>query len=255
MGYMIGKGGSRFREIEEASAARLKAQEHVLPNSTDRVLFVQGVADAIHIAVYYLCITYISHKVELRNTHPRFYDPASTQKQPQLYGPPSYQPPQYSASGSLPYGGLHYPQPYLQPYEPVTPKYRDQPFQPGAPRRSLGSNSGLNKAHVAAQSAPRGEELSQEVYIPNDFVGSVIGKGGSKIKEIRRVSGSRVTVTDPLPESTERLVRIIGAPQSNETAIYLIHSLIESEKKRASTASMTSKSTSNEAGESSESLT
>lgn len=76
MGAMIGKGGSRFREIEEASAAKLKAREEILPNSTDRILQLEGVADAIHIAVYYVCTTYITHKEYLGNQKPVFFNPA-----------------------------------------------------------------------------------------------------------------------------------------------------------------------------------
>jgi predicted RNA-binding protein YlqC (UPF0109 family) len=54
MGTIIGKGGSKIKEIQEASGARLNASEAMLPGSTERVLSVSGVADAIHIAVYYI---------------------------------------------------------------------------------------------------------------------------------------------------------------------------------------------------------
>ena len=54
MGTVIGKGGSKIKEIQEASGARLNASEAMLPGSTERVLSVSGVADAIHIAVYYI---------------------------------------------------------------------------------------------------------------------------------------------------------------------------------------------------------
>lgn len=258
MGAMIGKGGSRFREIEEASAAKLKAQEYTLPNSTDRILFVSGVADAVHIAVYYICTTYISHKEYLGNTRPTFYNPASVVQPPgggyysggpgpgpgypHSYGPPGGHsaPLQYgqgrgapASYGVAPYnsGPMH-----VQPYNaPSSSRYTNRVHlgSGGAPpRRNLSSNPGLQRAHQAAQAAPRGEELSQDVYIPNDFVGSVIGKGGAKIKDIRHLSGSRVKINDPIPNGTERLITIWGTPESNETAIYLIHSLIESGKKR-----------------------
>lgn len=80
MGALIGKGGSKFREIEEASAAKLRAQSQLLPQSTDRVTFVQGVADAAHIAVYYLAMTYISHQQVLSNGRQTPYDPALVSK-------------------------------------------------------------------------------------------------------------------------------------------------------------------------------
>lgn len=259
MGAMIGKGGNRFREIEEASAAKLKAQEYTLPNSTDRILFVAGVADAVHIAVYYICTTYISHKEYLGNSRPTFYNPASVVPMggAPYYGggpgpgPGGYQPaygPPGGHGGPIPYGGGHgggrgnYGGPYgggpmhVQPYDSQRPSRYPTRVHLGSsnppPRRNLSSNPVLQRAHEAAQAAPRGEELSQDVYIPNDFVGSVIGKGGSKIKDIRHLSGSRVKISDPNPNNPERLITIWGTPEGNETAIYLIHSLIESEKNR-----------------------
>ncbi|WVQ83399.1 hypothetical protein IAT38_005540 [Cryptococcus sp. DSM 104549] len=54
MGSVIGKGGAKIKEIQEASGARLNASEAMLPGSTERVLSVSGVADAVHIAVYYI---------------------------------------------------------------------------------------------------------------------------------------------------------------------------------------------------------
>lgn len=35
MGSVIGKGGSKIREIQEASGARLQASEQMLPQSTE----------------------------------------------------------------------------------------------------------------------------------------------------------------------------------------------------------------------------
>jgi hypothetical protein len=35
MGSVIGKGGSKIKEIQEASGARLQASETMLPNSTE----------------------------------------------------------------------------------------------------------------------------------------------------------------------------------------------------------------------------
>lgn len=263
MGAMIGKGGSKFREIEEASAAKLKAQEYTLPSSTDRILFVLGVADAVHIAVYYICTTYISHKEYLGNTRPTFYNPAVAiqhqQHQPppgSYYGGqgPGYQQPYSSNAGLLAYGGQNGrngPSSYSMPgsyNSGPSPPINLQPYNTSGssrypnrlhlgtgdalPKRNLSSNPGLNRAHMEAQAAPRDQELSQDVYIPNDYVGSVIGKGGAKIKDIRHLSGSRVKINDPIPNGTERLITIWGRPEGNETAIYLIHSLIESERKR-----------------------
>ncbi|EDK46801.1 conserved hypothetical protein [Lodderomyces elongisporus NRRL YB-4239] len=77
IGFLIGKQGSKFREIEENSAAKLKAAEQPLPYSTDRVLSVSGVGDAIHIAVYYLSLLLNDHQDVLKKHKVILYNPAN----------------------------------------------------------------------------------------------------------------------------------------------------------------------------------
>ena len=77
VGYIIGKQGSKFREIEESSAAKLKAAEQPLPYSTDRILSISGVSDAIHIAVYYVAQVWLEHKDCLKKNKIVFYNPAN----------------------------------------------------------------------------------------------------------------------------------------------------------------------------------
>lgn len=73
IGSIIGKGGVRIREIQEASNAKLNASDTMLPNSGERSLVVLGVADAVHIAVYYVAQTLCEQLTE------RFGGPAASQ--------------------------------------------------------------------------------------------------------------------------------------------------------------------------------
>lgn len=287
MGSMIGKKGSRFREIEEASAAKLRAAENLLLPSTDRVLYVQGVADALHIALYYICTTYISHQ-EYLTTRPIFYNPAYALQQQQRYN--GYgDGPGYPPHGQPPYNNYHSHQGYNSNnsyYRGPNSSYHNGPGGPGGPggppipprdyagqnlnydsrqhnvqsyntgilrygekvhlgngtgpKVNLTANPSLNQAHQAAKNAVRGQELTQDVMIPNNFVGTVIGKGGAKIKEIRHVSKAKVRVLDPIPDSDERLIQITGIPEANEMAIYMIHTVIETEKMRSASRPTTS---------------
>lgn len=86
IGYIIGKQGLKFREIEENSAAKLKAAEQPLPHSTDRVLSVLGVADAIHIAVYFIAEVVIEHKDVLKKGRVILYNPANHQHEENQHG-------------------------------------------------------------------------------------------------------------------------------------------------------------------------
>ena len=48
--------------------------------------------------------------------------------------------------------------------------------------------------------------------MPASQCGSLIGKAGSKIKEIREVTGANILVaSEPLPGSTERTVTVTGS--------------------------------------------
>lgn len=91
IGHIIGKQGLKFREIEENSAAKLKAAELPLPHSTDRVLSVLGVADAIHIAVYFIGEVVIEHKDVLKRGKVILYNPANHKHDEGQHGGQSHQ--------------------------------------------------------------------------------------------------------------------------------------------------------------------
>lgn len=62
---------------------------------------------------------------------------------------------------------------------------------------------------------------------------SLLGRGGSKITEIRRLSGSRISIAKvPHDESGERMFTIQGTPEANERALYLLYGQLEHEKER-----------------------
>ncbi|VVT43676.1 uncharacterized protein SAPINGB_P000094 [Magnusiomyces paraingens] len=280
MGAIIGKGGSRFREIESVSAAKLKSREQLMPYSTDKILQIQGVADAIHIAVYYVSTTCVAHHEYLRNNRPIFYNPKYAFQQKQrhrqnYYGstppnmmsqggftnqylqatPGSYGMDQRGAPTATYYG---YPTQGLQAYNPAAAavaaaaagpsRYAaPRPYTSGPP--SMGAamnaaaaafgrpggnitNQNLRNAQLVAQGAERGKELKQDVQIPNAYVGSVIGKGGMTINHMRQFSRANIKVNDPIPNSNERTVTVVGLPEANEMAISMINNVIESEKQK-----------------------
>lgn len=62
-----------------------------------------------------------------------------------------------------------------------------------------------------------------KLVVPASQCGSLIGKGGSKIKEIREVTGASVQVaSELLPNSTERTVTISGSRNNITQCIYQI---------------------------------
>lgn len=62
-----------------------------------------------------------------------------------------------------------------------------------------------------------------KLIVPASQCGSLIGKGGVKIREIREASGAMVNVaSDLLPNSTERTVSISGSAEAITEAIHQI---------------------------------
>ncbi|XP_014866816.1 PREDICTED: poly(rC)-binding protein 3-like [Poecilia mexicana] len=69
--------------------------------------------------------------------------------------------------------------------------------------------------------------VTLRLVIPASQCGSLIGKGGSKIKEIRETTGAQVQVAgDLLPNSTEREVTISGGQDAIIQCVKLICTVI-----------------------------
>ncbi|KAF1811158.1 hypothetical protein P152DRAFT_63027 [Eremomyces bilateralis CBS 781.70] len=263
IGSIIGKGGVRIREIQEASGARLNASDACLPLSTERSLVVLGVADAVHIATYYVGSTLVEQLTErfggpaasayaTRSGAPASAVPGGLQVVPYVPQPASGQwgPPdnfrrhnnQSQRTPSNPYGVpyLHGQAPQQQPqsamhYASNSPRAAYAGAGPQQPQQ-YGAQAQPQAAHAtAAQPAMQGmpgQPVTQQIYIPNDMVGAIIGKGGAKINEIRTLSGSVIKINEPQDNSNERLVTITGTPECNQMALYMLYSRLESEKHR-----------------------
>ncbi|CAA7271497.1 unnamed protein product [Cyclocybe aegerita] len=206
MGSVIGKQGSKIKEIQDASGARLNASEGMLPGSTERVLSVAGVADAIHIATYYIG----NILLEAQERMPSFNNSSYRPGNPRATGRPMGGP-----------GGSSY-MPGAAPYHPGGSSYA-----PHNPPQQL---------------------QTQQIYIPNDLVGCIIGKGGSKINEIRHMSASQIKIMEPGATGVgmngapaggegERLVVITGQPANIQMAVQLLYHRLEQEKQKQLRAS------------------
>lgn len=256
IGSIIGKSGVRIREIQDASGARLNASDSCLPLSTERSLVVLGVADAVHIATYYIAVTLVDQLTErfggpaasayaTRSGGPAGVVPGGMQVVPYVpqpaggqYGHPDMykrnntHPPQRMApqpyGAPQPHGAPQQPYPqYGQPYAatPRTPSYGAGPQQPGAYGQlpPQPGPHGQQPAQPAAHGMP-GQPITQQIFIPNDMVGAIIGKGGAKINEIRHLSGSVIKINEPQDNSNERLVTITGTQECNQMALYMLYS-------------------------------
>ena len=98
----------------------------------------------------------------------------------------------------------------LQAYALICDKMEDEE---GKSATSSGSSSSKEKK----------EGLSLKLIVPASQCGSLIGKGGSKIKEIREITGASIQVaSEMLPNSTERAVTVSGGSEAITQCIYNI---------------------------------
>jgi len=67
-----------------------------------------------------------------------------------------------------------------------------------------------------------GEEETNQVTIPNDLAGAIIGPGGQRIRKIRMDSKANISIDEPAPGSKDRVISIKGTPKQIQTAQYLL---------------------------------
>ena len=212
MGTIIGRQGLKIKHIQDASAVRMVAQKELLPQSTERIVEVQGTPDGVQKAVWEIGKCLIDD--EQRGYGTVLYSPAVRVQggAPPLNNGTGYTAPRtYNRTGNgadFTGGASSYP-----------------------PRRNGNSDGGLPPPVVE-----EGEDIqTQNISIPADMVGCIIGRGGSKISEIRKSSGARISIAKaPHDETGERMFTITGGPSANEKALYLLYENLEAEKMRRS---------------------
>ena len=270
IGSIIGKQGVRIREIQEASGARLNASESCLPLSTERSLVVLGVADAVHIATYYVGSTLVEQLTErfggpaasayaVRHGGPQGVVPGGMQVVPyvpQHAGGQMGHPDQYRGRPAHPSARTPAPQyamPYQQGQPPAQHPQAAMGYGAGSPRAPyVGAgpqqpqpygHAGPAQPNPAAPQQPMqggagfpGQPITQQIFIPNDMVGAIIGKGGAKINEIRQLSGSVIKINEPQDNNNERLVTITGTQECNQMALYMLYSRLGESSKNSNTA-------------------
>ncbi|KAI0397772.1 kh domain protein RNA-binding protein [Xylariaceae sp. FL0594] len=228
MGTIIGRQGLKIKHIQDASGVRMIAQKEMLPQSTERIVEIQGEPEGIQRAIWEICKCLVDDWQ--RGTGTVLYNPV-VRTQPGGAGPLGGG----SATGGVGYGSGR--NDYGPPRVMRTGNGAD--FSNGAPPRQFNRRS---DSDAVTRGPPthdeNGEEIqTQNISIPADMVGCIIGRAGSKISEIRKTSGARISIAKaPHDETGERMFTIMGSAKANETALFLLYENLEAEKMRRSQA-------------------
>ncbi|KAI5949851.1 HEK2 [Candida margitis] len=87
---------------------------------------------------------------------------------------------------------------------------------------------------------PKSHQLTRKstatISFPNDMVGALIGKNGSRIQGVRKVSGAMIGIGEAVEGSDERVFTITGTQQAVEKAKSLLYHNLEREEQRRAEA-------------------
>ncbi|NXS36005.1 PCBP3 protein, partial [Pomatostomus ruficeps] len=230
-GSLIGKGGSKIKEIRESTGAQVQVAGDMLPNSTERAVTISGTPDAIIQCVKQICVVMLESPPK-GATIPYRPKPAST---PVIFAGGQA----YTIQGQY---AIPHPDQLTKLHQlamqqtPFTPLGQTTPAFPAlaAWRESSGAPSCPLPALTVFPCICPGLDASppastHELTIPNDLIGCIIGRQGTKINEIRQMSGAQIKIANATEGSSERQITITGTPANISLAQYLINARLTSE--------------------------
>uniref|UniRef100_A0A4W3JS78 K Homology domain-containing protein n=1 Tax=Callorhinchus milii TaxID=7868 RepID=A0A4W3JS78_CALMI len=216
-GSLIGKGGCKIKEIRESTGAQVQVAGDMLPNSTERAITIAGTPVSIIECAKQICVVML--EVDQHESPPKGITVP--------YRPKPVSAPVIFAGGqaySL-QGQFAIPHPDLTKLHQLA--MQQTPFNPVG--QTSPGFSGLDSSQTS----------SHEIAIPNDLIGCIIGRQGSKINEIRQMSGAQIKISNPTEGSSDRQITITGSPANISLAQYLINASLESAKSIIQKASVT----------------
>ncbi|XP_020813535.1 poly(rC)-binding protein 3 isoform X10 [Drosophila serrata] len=228
-GSLIGKSGSKIKEIRQTTGCSIQVASEMLPNSTERSVTLSGSAEQITQCIYQICLVMLESPPR-GATIP--YRP-----KPQVTGPVILANGQaFTIQGN-----------YAVPTQEVAKNPLASLAALGLAGMNPASTGGINHTGSApaalaalagsqlrtANPANRAQQQQHEMTVSNDLIGCIIGKGGTKIAEIRQISGAMIRISNCEEReggNTDRTITISGNPDSVALAQYLINMSVELQK-------------------------
>jgi len=226
-GAIIGKGGENIKDMRSTSGADINFNADPLPGSSEREMSIRGKREQVTKCIFKIVSILLENPATDRDI--RLYKPDNRDRDRErdrdrmMRG---------DRLGDRLGGGSSYGGGYARDRRS---RRDDTPPRGMMGHGHGGSSSAFNVlmdfARAHSSSRP-GREAKYEMFISNDQVGAVIGKRGSKIIEIRNLSGAKINIcetnersgSDP---SRERVIEISGNAEEVALAKSLINVAIE----------------------------
>ncbi|KAK9983100.1 hypothetical protein SO802_032625 [Lithocarpus litseifolius] len=265
IGCLLGKGGSIIAEMRKLSRAHIrvlgKDQIPKCASEDEEVVQINGEFEAVQEALLQIT-TRLRHHF-FRDTFPSINYPSNPAFLDQVPPFPSYMgrrelspPGMYSnlgpsfhkfdaVGGPPPHGGFH-------PHDDRSPFMHNihrlgaaphllserKPWGPqgliegggpiglpdfgGAPQRRFAGFGGGSQPAVITST-------TLEVVVPSSLVPVIYGEDGECLKQIRKISDAKITITEPKPGAVETVIVISGTPEQTHAAQSLIQAFVMSE--------------------------
>eukprot|EP00088_Acartia_fossae_P055152 TRINITY_DN6404_c0_g1_i10.p1 TRINITY_DN6404_c0_g1~~TRINITY_DN6404_c0_g1_i10.p1 ORF type:complete len:433 (-),score=156.46 TRINITY_DN6404_c0_g1_i10:1791-3089(-) len=207
-GSIIGKGGSKVKEIRDTTHASINVAQDLLPGSNERCVTVAGARAKCVQAIHTIVSIIVAKPLQ----------GAVVQYKPNF----------------APVGGFPGPVPPMDGRRGgPDPRMGMGMGGPPMPNNPLAALAMTARNHMSSRRAgSSGEEASHSMTISNDLIGVIIGKGGSKIAEIRHMSGAMIQISKNVKsedeeENKDRSITITGSPEAVTLAKNLINMTLE----------------------------
>uniref|UniRef100_A0A8C2BTC6 Heterogeneous nuclear ribonucleoprotein K n=1 Tax=Cyprinus carpio TaxID=7962 RepID=A0A8C2BTC6_CYPCA len=261
-GSIIGVKGAKIKELRESTQTTIKLFQECCPQSTDRVVLVGGKAERVVQCIKTMLELIVEAPIKGRAQQydPNFYDETYDYGGFSMMHEDRGRRPMggFSSRGRGSGGGFDRMPPsggrgghHMQnrrDYDDMSPRRGPPPAQRGGrggsrPHRSMPMGPphhrrGDDQYSYSSQrvvnlplchgvsggrsSYTEGPVITTQVTIPKDLAGSIIGKGGQRIKQIRHESGASIKIDEPLQGSEDRIITITGTQDQIQNAQYLL---------------------------------
>lgn len=245
-GRIIGRGGCKVKELRQESGAQVKVYTECCPQSTDRVTQLNGSLSQI-----ITCLELIFEILDVSPIrgvnvpyNPNNFDDCSApdyggyaegrsrgrgNRGDMGRGDMGRGGDGFGRMGGM--GGFGNPN---QGFGAGIDGLAGFSGMPGIGLGRLGPNAlgGLLGNMSALMTMGGQKPTTTQVSIPKHLAGAIIGKGGSRIREVQAESGTTIKIDNESNDSNERIISITGAPDQIQYAQYLLQMTVKQHAKQ-----------------------
>jgi len=203
-GVIIGRKGAMINQLRKDSNAKVDITNSCLPDSTELLLTISGDVEESPAAGEMIVNLILSDGIK-RAKHGAKYGAQSSQPETVSYIPKIH-------SKFL-----------LSSTKTARDREMDEKFEALKLSFDLAQNNGIPPPTLKSLKTRILSVDKQEVRIPGDQIGSIIGSMGSRIDRVRELSGAHVKVFPPIENEHLRTIWVQGKGKQIQMAVYLMN--------------------------------